>query len=579
MQVRKLLLIAMLILIGWSDPVVAGTGVCSDTPTLPCIKDYLAENTSVVSNSKSSWAVAEDLVRAGLDNEAKNILVNTDGSLGSIATRNLIISEIARESREFPDKAADFSYIDTFFLENPELARFSSVNPKSSYKVQLYLFLSYALMGQIGEGGDISYVRFNEKSAKEQFKPNATWNALIKIWRAEIETLSEPEKSNERTRFIQRLVDAGDVKTAKSEVGMVMKPDDSSIIQYTRSLIALDELDKAISVSKDGRHRTPYNRAVEAKARHLAKLGNTAEAASILIQSSEDIKLQADIMNKRDDLVSVIKALHEVREVEKAKELATWLDKEISQSETANLSRDKIVKAYREAGAYEIAKLKIKEIMALRKNKCTIIGDEISAGYAVEFYRLGLPEEFSKVLGDICDEGEKYNAWLGAYRSSYEDNIDPPLIDGVLSQTDPSIHINIYNSLAAFHFLRGEKDIGNNYLDRAVNALNDANQTSATCHTAVIGHFSKRLDVINPSLLASVYVANKGVKPKVTEYSDFLSNFLSPKKATPNKEERGFLKFLEAAACFNEIELNASVGTERYPHKQPLIESHGIPAL
>ena len=135
-----------------------------------------------------------------------------------------------------------------------------------------------------------------------------------------------------------------------------------------------------------------------------------------------------------------------------------------------------------------------------------------------------------------------------------------PDINSVISTLPEYLHASFYNSLAAFHFKRGDKEKGNEFLDKAYKVAEMARSTGVLCHTAMIAHFSSRTDLLDGLLQKSIFVANttKTELPKVYNPSLLNAYFGADKKEdNPRPQYRRFREYLNIASCYNLINLDA----------------------
>ena len=326
---------------------------CEETPTLECIKIFVQENIEYPSDKKDYWSLGEDLTRAGLYEEAMNVISKSDNGLNYIALKKIPVYQITKQANLHPDQVADFSPIDELTDPDTEIGKLIPVTSYPSIKIRAYESLAFALMGHIGEAGQIDYVHYLEQAANEQFKSNATWNALLQRWEVEIEKNEEPMRSNDLMRIAERLIDIGEIEVAKSYLDKIKELSGSRKNNQSRALAEIGDYDAAIKVVKDERVKYAYYEASFAKVDRQIKSGNRESALKLLEQIEKELIENKGRSGKLENLIKVIGYYSKLGETLKAEQLADWIYYKIKNKEFSGLSYEKIPAAYRAAGKIE----------------------------------------------------------------------------------------------------------------------------------------------------------------------------------------------------------------------------------
>lgn len=466
---------------------------CLKSPTVSCVRKIILEGRKKIPDKE----IVKKSEILGLD-----IAVLKKKSSEKEQRRRAI----AVQAKKYPEQVADFSFFEK--ANDLKYLAYDLIAGGEGYEGIYYPFRYY-----LGEGKKNPYKSYLYKTVFENFQPNATWFAVLKAWEDAARQQSGVEQSRAFVNIAKLEYETGRIDKAVSMLEMVTEHDALTIGYFYLLRKALAEKGKHLKISIPQKHE---NRFIHWHAYEMVFQGKVEEA----IRFYHDKVFQQDLFSAKARYMS--RQLYETGETQKAYEFAKSV---LSRIEEMPLTRVKPLqyyewsKLYREIGQADRAAELMRPLSeAPQEGRYCGRNAESLIKCAVEFVHLGFSEVAYKTVFEFClsKKRKKCGSIADFYIAAHETGAPVPSVDRMLDATMLHWGSSLFLKIAAFHYGRKEKELGDATIENLVRYF-DYNKGAGgligdACGAVLLINFTDRKDLLEPLFQKAVKSIYKNIE-------------------------------------------------------------------
>lgn len=481
---------------------------CSKTPTADCLSKAIEDFNYTVLEPEARKANAAALIEAGHYQKGLDLLAISDSSIAFLDAIDAAAQQVAEEALKHPETAASFDILSA--LKDPQTPFGKIVqNGKARTGIEQFFYskLSFYLTRDANSGGgDLEYVRYNEKMAAQRFQPNATWNKLIQQWKLYAEALPERQRNSSLLQIAAQLRRIGNNSEAY-DLLRTIRHNDVDTLNARQAVRELYELGKDEEAAYLRRNTFPAYLDRTDAAEKAIKAKQFEEAISLLQDATQALMNDSSVKGQDEEaaLLRISKLYYDAGDRSNALAAAKQAQKveKIIRIE----SPDKLSAHYRVIGYPDKAKAVLEPFIDPKTDSCSPFKN--LDALAIEFYHLGMIDVAAQKISAFCDRVTVFGSMFG-FKSAPVDKKRQQIYtwsqiyrDAVITGKDTNKIVEYGGEdavemslpyLASYYLFNGDKKRGEEYLEKAIQSADYAR--GGACNVAYLANSVNRTDLI-----------------------------------------------------------------------------------